>query len=641
MAEALADDVRGLREGARRGRRSGTRGRSTTLEPSGRVQQRRVLGQRRLDARRRPAAARSRRARARRRPRRGSGRARRRRRRARRRSAPRRRRRRGATMPGPTAEPNGRECAATSAPVDDADHARQRERGGGVDRADARVREGRAHDRRAADVGQRVEVVDEPALAAQQGVVLDAQRTSGRRVRAPARVDGSGSPRSGMINRCREPERAILAPWRQPREPRSPPSTGRCACSRSWPATGRSARPSSPIARAAPRPRRSASRARCRRAASSCRTRIRPTASGRAACCSQRECTRASTSAARRCRPWRRCATRPARRCSSRCSRAPTSSTSSRCRPRSPCARSAPWASARRRTASRAASRSSRCCRSSACARCCRTRCRAPRRPRSRASSDSRPSSSACARAASRSTAAASGTTSAASAPRVIDAHGRAGRLDQHLRAAVPARGARRRPAGRARRARRRRGLAGLVARGGRGGRQRVSFADLGFAKVDLERDARQGAPEAVLAEGKTPDEIEAIVRALRDGGASSVLVTRADEAARAAVRRVDPGALEHERARCAWIPVAPPARRRPCRDRLGRHLGRAGRARGAHPRRAVRHARRAARGLRRGRPRPHPLGRARAARGRLRDRRSPAWTRRSRASSAASCPRP
>ena len=109
-----------------------------------------------------------------------------------------------------------------------------------------------------------------------------------------------------------------------------------------------------------------------------------------------------------------------------------------------------------------------------------------------------------------------------------------------------------------------------------------MSFADLGFAKVDLERDARQGAPEAVLAEGKTPDEIEAIVRALRDGGASSVLVTRADEAARAAVRRVDAGALEHERARCAWIPVAPlappravwrssrraPRTRRPCTRR-------------------------------------------------------------------------
>jgi hypothetical protein len=59
---------------------------------------------------------------------------------------------------------------------DDADHAGQRERPGGVDCADARVCEGRAHDRRAGDVGQRVEIVDEPALAAQEGIVLDAQR---------------------------------------------------------------------------------------------------------------------------------------------------------------------------------------------------------------------------------------------------------------------------------------------------------------------------------------------------------------------------------------------------------------------------------------------------------------------------------
>ncbi len=57
----------------------------------------------------------------------------------------------------------------------DADHAGQGERGGGVDGADAGVREGRAHDRGAAGVRQRVEIVDEPALAAQQGVVLDAQ----------------------------------------------------------------------------------------------------------------------------------------------------------------------------------------------------------------------------------------------------------------------------------------------------------------------------------------------------------------------------------------------------------------------------------------------------------------------------------
>lgn len=92
----------------------------------------------------------------------------------------------------------------------------------------------------------------------------------------------------------------------------------------------------------------------------------------------------------------------------------------------------------------------------------------------------------------------------------------------------------------------------------------RLPFDDLGFARVDLHRELRQGAPEAVLAEGKLPGEIEAIVGALLAGGAASVLVTRADEAARAAVRRAAPEALEHVRARCAWVARAtPPSRGR------------------------------------------------------------------------------
>ena len=49
-------------------------------------------------------------------------------------------------------------------------------------------------------------------------------------------------------------------------------------------------------------------------------------------------------------------------------------------------------------------------------------------------------------------------------------------------------------------------------------------FVDLGFARVDTDREARQGAPEAIFAEGKTPEEIAAIAVALLDGGASSVL---------------------------------------------------------------------------------------------------------------------
>jgi NCAIR mutase (PurE)-related protein len=89
-----------------------------------------------------------------------------------------------------------------------------------------------------------------------------------------------------------------------------------------------------------------------------------------------------------------------------------------------------------------------------------------------------------------------------------------------------------------------------------------LPYRDLGFARVDTHRELRQGAPEAVLAEGKLPHEIAAIVQALLDAGAGSVLVTRADEAARTAVRAVAPDAVEHERARAIWVARAvPPVR--------------------------------------------------------------------------------
>ena len=79
-------------------------------------------------------------------------------------------------------------------------------------------------------------------------------------------------------------------------------------------------------------------------------------------------------------------------------------------------------------------------------------------------------------------------------------------------------------------------------------------FRDLGFARVDTHREQRQGAPEAILAEGKTPDEVEAIARALLESDAGSVLVTRADAEARDALRRVAPDAEEDARARLAWV---------------------------------------------------------------------------------------
>ena len=86
-----------------------------------------------------------------------------------------------------------------------------------------------------------------------------------------------------------------------------------------------------------------------------------------------------------------------------------------------------------------------------------------------------------------------------------------------------------------------------------------LPFRDLGFARIDTHRELRQQAPEAVLAEGKTPSEVERFVAALLDSGAGSVLVTRADAAARAAVLRAAPHAEQDERACLAWVATAVP----------------------------------------------------------------------------------
>lgn len=77
---------------------------------------------------------------------------------------------------------------------------------------------------------------------------------------------------------------------------------------------------------------------------------------------------------------------------------------------------------------------------------------------------------------------------------------------------------------------------------------------DLGFARIDAHREVRQGAPEAVLADGKTPAQVTAIVSTLLEAGTGSVLVTRASDETRAAVRAAAPDAQEDSVARAVWV---------------------------------------------------------------------------------------
>jgi hypothetical protein len=59
---------------------------------------------------------------------------------------------------------------------------------------------------------------------------------------------------------------------------------------------------------------------------------------------------------------------------------------------------------------------------------------------------------------------------------------------------------------------------------------RRLPFDDLEFARVDHHRALRQGVPEVILGESKTPAQIAGVARSLIEGG-QSVFVTRLDPA--------------------------------------------------------------------------------------------------------------
>ena len=52
-------------------------------------------------------------------------------------------------------------------------------------------------------------------------------------------------------------------------------------------------------------------------------------------------------------------------------------------------------------------------------------------------------------------------------------------------------------------------------------------FKDIGYAKLDLHRKVRQGAGEVIYGEGKTPDQVVGILRAMEEAGEDRILITR------------------------------------------------------------------------------------------------------------------
>jgi NCAIR mutase (PurE)-related protein len=74
------------------------------------------------------------------------------------------------------------------------------------------------------------------------------------------------------------------------------------------------------------------------------------------------------------------------------------------------------------------------------------------------------------------------------------------------------------------------------------GSLRKLPFEDLGFAKVDHHRKLRNGYPEVIFGQGKTPEQVAGIFRCIASHS-PDVLCTRASEEVAGAVRRAVPEA--------------------------------------------------------------------------------------------------
>ena len=85
-----------------------------------------------------------------------------------------------------------------------------------------------------------------------------------------------------------------------------------------------------------------------------------------------------------------------------------------------------------------------------------------------------------------------------------------------------------------------------------------AAFEDLGYAKVDHHRAQRQKAAEVIFGQGKSPEQIEGIVRSMAGRGAANILITRLAAEKEAALR----GKFPYDYSPEARLAVACPAPR-------------------------------------------------------------------------------
>jgi pyridinium-3,5-biscarboxylic acid mononucleotide synthase len=84
---------------------------------------------------------------------------------------------------------------------------------------------------------------------------------------------------------------------------------------------------------------------------------------------------------------------------------------------------------------------------------------------------------------------------------------------------------------------------------------RQLPYEDLGYARLDHHRPLRQGLPEVIFCEGKTPEHVSMILRRMQEKGAP-VLATRVAPSLAAYLRRRHPGLIYHRLGRVAVLPA-------------------------------------------------------------------------------------
>jgi len=82
---------------------------------------------------------------------------------------------------------------------------------------------------------------------------------------------------------------------------------------------------------------------------------------------------------------------------------------------------------------------------------------------------------------------------------------------------------------------------------------RQLPFRDIGFARIDTHRSIRLGIGEVIFCEGKTPEQVQAIVKHIPEVE-KNILATRASREIYEAIRQVTESCLYHEAARMVVI---------------------------------------------------------------------------------------